>query len=727
MKDEIFGVLQRVGRSFMLPVAILPIAGILLGLGASFTNATTIETYGLAAVLGEGTPLHALLTIMASAGSTIFGNLPIIFAVGVAIGMAKAEKEVAALSAMIAFFVMHTACNAMLKLGGQILADGSISPDVLEGTIASSCGILSFQMGVFGGIIVGIGVAWLHNKYHKIVLPNALSFFGGSRFVPIISTIVFLFVGIAMYFVWPLAQQGIFALGGLVTGTGYIGTLIFGVIKRALIPFGLHHVFYLPFWQTGVGGSMMINGQLIQGGQNIFFAQLASPDVTHFSSDATRYFSGEFIFMIFGLPGAALAMYHAARPEKKKVAGGLLLSAALTSMLTGITEPIEFSFLFVAPALFAVQVVLAGAAYMIAHMLDIAVGLTFSGGLLDLFIFGILQGEAKTGWMYIIPVGVVYFFLYYFIFSWMIRHFNFKTPGREDDDEETKLYTKADYKAQQGAAGASSGAGDERSAAIARGLGSKRNITSVDCCATRLRCSVADSSLVDEKLLKATGAVGVIVKGSGVQVIYGPQVAVIKSNLETYLETAPDVELNPEPAAAPTEKPEETASAEHASAEKTASEAPAAADAAHALFTPVAGTVHPIEEAPDEAFASKMMGDGYFVYPTEETVYAPEDGEVVFVFDTKHAIGMKAADGTEYLLHIGVDTVALGGKGFEVFVESGQKVKKGDRLMTFDDAYIKEHAKSDACLVIFTGLGEGRAVNLSKTGAAKALDEIGSC
>ena len=720
MKDEIFSVLQRVGRSFMLPVAILPIAGILLGLGASFTNPTTIETYGLGAVLGAGTPLNALLSIMASAGSTIFGNLPIIFAVGVAIGMAKAEKEVAALSAMIAFFVMHTACNAMLKLGGQILADGSLAPSVLEGTIASSCGILSFQMGVFGGIIVGLGVAWLHNKYHKIVLPNALSFFGGSRFVPIVSTIAFLFVGIAMYFVWPLAQQGIFALGSLVTGTGYIGTLIFGIIKRALIPFGLHHVFYLPFWQTGVGGSMMIDGQLIQGGQNIFFAQLASPNVAHFSSDATRYFSGEFIFMIFGLPGAALAMYRCARPEKKKIAGGLLLSAALTSMLTGITEPIEFSFLFVAPALFAVQVVLAGAAYMIAHMLNIAVGLTFSGGLLDLFIFGILQGEAKTGWMYIIPVGVVYFFLYYFIFSWMIRRFDFKTPGREDDDEETKLYSKADYQAQQGgAAGQGASADDAKSAAIARGLGSKRNITSVDCCATRLRCSVADSSLVNEKLLKATGAVGVIVKGTGVQVIYGPQVAVIKSNLETYLQTAPDVEPDASPAA-PMTSSEEAAPAK-------APDAPAASPAAHALFAPVAGEVHPIEEAPDEAFASKMMGDGYFVYPTEETVYAPADGEVVFVFDTKHAIGMKADDGTEYLLHIGVDTVALGGKGFKVFVENGQKVKKGDRLMTFDDAYIKEHAKSDACLVIFTGLGEGRAVNLSKTGTAKALDEIGSC
>ena len=715
MKDEIFSVLQRVGRSFMLPVAVLPIAGILLGIGASFTNPTTIETYGLGAVLGDGTALHTLLTIMASAGSTIFGNLPIIFAVGVAIGMAKAEKEVAALSAMIAFFVMHTACNAMLRLGGAILPDGTIAPHVLEGTIAASCGILSFQMGVFGGILVGLGVAWLHNKYHKIVLPNALSFFGGSRFIPIISTVVFLFVGIAMYFVWPLAQQGIFALGSLVTGTGYIGTLIFGVIKRALIPFGLHHVFYLPFWQTGVGGSMMIDGQLIQGGQNIFFAQLASPNIAHFSADATRYFSGEFIFMIFGLPGAALAMYHCARPEKKTVARGLLLSAALTSMLTGITEPIEFSFLFVAPALFAVQVVLAGAAYMIAHMLNIAVGLTFSGGLLDFFIFGILQGEEKTSWMYVIPVGVIYFFLYYFIFRWMIQHFNFKTPGREDDDEETKLYTKADYKARDGAGGAAgvASAEDAKSAAIARGLGSKRNITSVDCCATRLRCSVADAALVDEKLLKATGAVGVIVKGTGVQVIYGPQVAVIKSNLETYLETAPEVE------------PEDAAPAALPAEEKNAAEkATAPTGETRILNSPVTGTVHPITEAPDEAFASKMMGDGFFIYPSVGEVLAPDDGEVVFVFDTKHAIGMKSADGTEYLLHIGVDTVSLGGKGFEVFVEAGQQVKKGDRLMTFDIDYIKENAKSDACLVIFTGLPEGAGVEMTAAGEVKALDPV---
>ena len=543
MKDKIFSVLQRIGRSFMLPIAILPVAGLLLGIGSSFTNATTIETYGLTKILGDGTILHYLLMIMNKVGSAVFDNLPLIFAVGVAIGMAKKEKEVSALSAVIAYFVMNTAINAMLINNGLILENGEIAESVLEGTITSVCGIQSLQMGVFGGIIVGLGVAGLHNRFYRIQLPSALSFFGGTRFVPIISTIVYMFVGILMYFVWPAVQNGIFALGGLVTGSGYAGTLIFGLIKRALIPFGLHHVFYMPFWQTAVGGTMEVAGQMVQGGQNIFFAQLAdSANIAHFSADATRYFSGEFIFMIFGLPGAALAMYQCAKPEKKKAAGGLLLSAALACMATGITEPLEFSFLFVAPALFAVQVILAGSAYMIAHMLNVAVGLTFSGGFLDFFLFGILQGNEKTSWLRVIPVGIIYFLLYYFIFKFMIRKFDFKTPGREEDDVETKLYTKADVNARKAAAGEvqASDSEDPVSEAITRGLGGKKNISDVDCCATRLRCTIHDASRVNDSILKATGASGVVHKGNGVQVIYGPNVTVIKSNLEDYLEKAPD-------------------------------------------------------------------------------------------------------------------------------------------------------------------------------------------
>lgn len=583
-------------------------------------------------------------------------------------------------------------------------------------------------MGVFGGILVGLGVAALHNRFYKIELPNALSFFGGSRFVPIISTVTYVGIGILMYFIWPAVQNGIFALGGLVTGTGYFGTLIFGIIKRALIPFGLHHVFYMPFWQTAVGGTMMVDGNLIQGGQNIFFAQLASSDVTHFSADATRYFSGEFIFMIFGLPGAALAMYRCAKPEKKKAAGGLLLSAALACMFTGITEPIEFSFLFVAPMLFAVQVILAGSAYMVAHILNIAVGLTFSGGLLDLVIFGVLQGNAKTSWLRIIPAGIVYFLLYYFLFSFLIKKFDLKTPGREDDDEETKLYTKADVNARRTEAkegescSQAENSKDSRSAAIVMGMGGRNNITSVDCCATRLRCSIADSSLVDEKLLKSTGAVGVIVKGQGIQIIYGPQVTVIKSELEAYL-----AEEHEEDTAEATDGAENMGTKVTAETEASVNlaESKNIAENVHKLYSPFQGVLKPITEAPDEAFASKAMGDGYLVMPENGTVVAPEDGEVMFVFPSKHAIGLKAADGTEYLLHIGVDTVKLNGEGFTVFVSDGQKIKKGDKLMEFDPAYIREHAVSDACIVIFTGLTEGESLSLEGEKQVKRLELIG--
>lgn len=534
MKNKIFGVLQRIGRSFMLPIATLPIAGLLLGVGSSFTNRAMISAYGLSRILGEGTILHSLLVIMSKVGSVIFDNLPLLFAIGVAIGMAKSEKEVAALSSVVAYLVMNSAVFALLLISGQVNANGDIIGNAAEGTVTSVCGIPTLQTGVFGGIIVGLGTAALHNRFYKIKLPNALSFFGGTRFVPIISTIVYMHVGVVMYFVWPIVQNGIYALGGAVTGSGYIGTLLFGIIKRALIPFGLHHVFYMPFWHTALGGSAEVAGQLIEGGQNIFFAELANADIIeHFSADATRYFSGEFIFMIFGLPGAALAMYRCAKPEKKKTAGGLLLSAALTCILTGITEPLEFSFLFVAPALFAVQVILAGSAYMVAHILDIAVGLTFSGGLLDFFLFGILQGNAKTNWIRVIPVGVIYFFLYYFIFRFLIVRFDFKTPGREDVAE-TKLYTKADV-----LAGAKKSAGRAESGnigeMIARGLGGAENITDVDCCATRLRCTVKSPDAVDEGILKSTGAAGVIRRGNGVQVVYGPQVATIKSDLQEYL------------------------------------------------------------------------------------------------------------------------------------------------------------------------------------------------
>nr|WP_288675148.1 PTS transporter subunit IIABC [uncultured Blautia sp.] len=743
MKDKIFGVLQRVGRSFMLPIAILPVAGLLLGIGSSFTNETTIATYGLQKILGSGTLLNSLLIIMNKVGSAVFDNLPLIFAVGVAIGMAKKEKEVAALSALIAYFVMNVAISAMLLINGEITADGQIAKSVLEGTVTSVCGIQSLQMGVFGGIIVGLGVATLHNRFHKIVLPNALSFFGGSRFVPIISTIVYMFVGILMYFIWPVVQNGIYALGGLVTGSGYIGTLIFGIIKRALIPFGLHHVFYMPFWQTAVGGTMEVSGHMVQGGQNIFFAQLAdSANTAHFSADATRYFSGEFIFMIFGLPGAALAMYRCAKPEKKKAAGGLLLSAALACMFTGITEPLEFSFLFVAPALFVVQVILAGAAYMIAHMLNIAVGLTFSGGFLDLFLFGILQGNEKTSWLRIIPVGIIYFILYYVIFTFMIRKFDFKTPGREDDDTETKLYTKADVNARKetgkAAGAAATTSADPVSELITRGLGGKKNIVDVDCCATRLRITVAEPERVRDELLKQTDSRGIVKKGQGVQVIYGPHVTVIKAKLEEYLETVPNefaedtvAEAVNGTAGSANGQKSTAAQNQESGAENVNNAAQTSAPAKEEkirktaiIYSPVNGIAADLSTAPDEGFAGKMMGDGAVVTPTEGTVYAPADGEVEFIFDTKHAIGFQTDSGIPMLLHMGIDTVKLEGKGFEILVTEGQKVKKGEPMMKLDLEFLSANAPSITSPILDTEVEDNQRIRLLANGEIKAGEPL---
>lgn len=649
MKDKLFGVLQRIGRSFMLPIAVLPVAGLLLGIGSSFTNESTIEMYGLQGVLGEGTFLHALLLVMNAVGGAVFDHLPLLFAVGVAIGMSKKEKEVAALSAVIAFYVMN--------ITGQ-------------------------DAGVFGGVIVGLGVAYLHNRFYKIQLPSALSFFGGTRFVPIISTIVYMFVGILMYFIWPSLERGIAMLGGLVTGSGYIGTFIFGLIKRALIPFGLHHVFYMPFWHTSLGGTMEVAGQTVAGGQNIFFAQLADAvNIAQFSSDATRFFSGEFIFMIFGLPGAALAMYHCAKPEKKKTAGGLLLSAALTCMATGITEPIEFSFLFVAPILFVVQVILAGSAYMVAHMLDIAVGLTFSGGLIDFLLFGVMQGNEKTNWLLVLPVGAVYFFLYYFIFKYLIKKLNLKTPGREDD-EEVRLYTKEDVKKKK--------AGEMVSTEIVKGLGGRKNIRDVDCCATRLRCTVEDASLVDEEVLKSTGASGVLHKGNGVQIIYGPHVTVIKSDLEDYL-AGEEVKQN---------------------------------IGKIVISSPLTGVAQQLSKIPDEAFAQGLMGEGVYVIPQEDTVYAPEDGMVEFVFDTKHAIGFVTDSGVNLLIHVGIDTVNLHGKGFEVFVKNGQRIKKGTPMLKMDLEYLQEHAPSLATPIVCTSLKQEQQIAFRKEGLVKAGQKL---
>ena len=694
MKDKIFGVLQRVGRSFMLPIALLPVAGLLLGIGSSFTNETMLAAYGLNSVIHPGTLIYTILDVMSQTGSAVFNNLALLFAMGVAIGMARKEKEVAALSGAVAYIIMNTAIQAMINAAGGVDAMPANSTTTM-------LGITTLQMGVFGGIVVGLGVAALHNKFYKIELPQVLAFFGGTRFVPIVSSIVYLVVGIAMFYIWPVVQSGIAALGALVLASGYAGTFIYGLLERALIPFGLHHVFYMPFWQTAVGGTAIIDGVTVTGAQNIFFAELASKSTTVFSVSATRFMAGKFPFMMFGLPGAALAMYQCAKPEKKKVAGGLLLSAALTAFLTGITEPLEFTFIFVALPMYAVHCVLAGLSFMLMHILNVGVGMTFSGGLIDLVLFGVMQGNAKTHWVWVVVVGAVYFVLYYIIFRFMISKFDYKTPGR-DDAEEVKLYTRADVNARSAASGSTAPAGDDPvSALIVEGLGGATNLSDVDCCATRLRCTVKDAALVKQDVLKASGASGVICKGNGVQVVYGPKVAVIKAKLEDYLENASKT-----PAATATPAPA----------------APAAKDTV--LSACLNGTVVPLADVKDEAFASGALGEGIAVEPTDGELVAPADGEISSTFETHHAVGMTTADGAELLMHIGIDTVKLGGKHFTYLVNEGDKVKKGQPLIRFELEAIKAEGYPVTTPLIVCNTDDYAAVAAKASGTVKQGDAL---
>lgn len=508
-----FAAAQRFGKSFMLPIAVLPAAGLLLGIGGALSNPNSIKAYPILDILW----LQNVFAIMAAAGNIIFANLALLFAVGIAVGLARADKGTAGLASVLAFLVMNSTINALLKIQGTLVTENLASAGQ-----GMSLGIQTLETGVFGGVVVGLMTYYLHQRFNKIELPQFLGFFGGSRFVPIICSFAAIFLGCIMFVIWPHFQKLIFELGSLVDSTGYIGTLIYGFVLRMLGPFGLHHIFYLPFWTTALGGTAVIQGQLVEGTQRIFFAQLGDPTTQHYYIGISRFMSGRFITMMFGLLGACLAIYQTAKPAKKKVVGGLLLSAALTSFMTGITEPIEFSFLFVAPMLYVLHAFFDGCAFMLAHILQITVGQTFSGGFIDLTLFGILQGNAKTHWLYIPMVGVPWFFLYYFSFKYLILKFNFKTLGREDDEVSEAISDSEDTTTN-------------RAAQIIAGLGGRENIEELDCCATRLRVTVINPERIKESLLKASGSRGVLKSGKGVQVIYGPQVTVIKNEIEEYM------------------------------------------------------------------------------------------------------------------------------------------------------------------------------------------------
>ena len=699
MKKHIFSLLQRIGQSFMLPIALLPIAGIFLGIGSSLTNTNMLAAYHLKGLMGPGTAPYILFSLLNSAGSIIFDNLPILFAVGVAIGMARTEKATAALSGIVAFFVMHSTIGGLITYTGR-------SHSFLTGATTEIVGITSLQMGVFGGIIVGLGVAALHNRFYKIELPRVFSFFGGTHFIPIISAITYVGIGILMFYIWPPIQILINDAGKLVLMSGYGGTFVYGLLERALIPFGLHHVFYMPFWQTAVGGRELVNGQLIEGAQNIFFAELASPDISHFSVAATRFMSGKFPLMMFGLPGA-LAMYTCARPENKKAVGSLLLSAAISSAVTGITEPLEFAFLFVAPPLYVIHCAFAGLSYMLMHMLNVGIGMTFSGGFLDFFLFGILQGNTKTSWLHVIPVGILYFIVYFIVFRVMILKFNYQTPGHEKDN--AAPVNNADNKNQQ----------------ILDGLGGLENISDLSCCATRLRVTLHRPSKLNKEKLLATGAAAVVANGDGVQIVYGPEVTVIHARLQDYIAQIIPASSSAadNSAAAPTTSAEVSNPA--VSAEAKDSDNLSVADAiTDIVYAPCNGTVIPLKEINDGVFSEGYIGEGLAIEPVDGSFYAPFDCSVAMVFDTHHAIALHTANDTELILHVGLDTVKLKGQHLEVFVQEGQKIQKGDLILRADLEGIQSAGYRTVTPVVITGASGAESVELLKTGPVHIGDAV---
>ena len=552
-----FKYLQRIGKAIMLPIAALPIAGILLGIGGAFIGIASLENapsiYNPLISFVNLEFVTAILQIMNDIGNIIFGNLPILFAVGVAVGLAKEDKGTAGLAAIFGYLVMNQVISTLLGLGYTTL--GVVTPDNVGeyGTyVTTSLGIFTLNMSVFGGIIAGLVTSMLHNRYYNITFNPMFSFFAGSRFVPIITALVMALVGALLAFIWPIVQDGIAWLSELVQGSGLVGTFFYGLIERSLIPFGLHHVFYTPFWYSSfVEADVIINGvhTVINGASPAYFQQLGSmSDLVGASSETmdtivsgtTRYMAGKFPFMMFGLPGAALAMYKCAKPSKKALVGSLLFSAAGTAALTGITEPIEFTFLFVAPWLFAIHAVFAGLSFMLMDLFNVFIGMTFSGGLIDYALFGLLPAGAgvATNWLYVLIVGVVYFALYYFIFSFIIKKFNLKTPGREDDDEETKLFSKADFQEKSGQAGgakvAKSGNDELREIAplVLEALGGSENIENLDACITRLRVEVKDAKKVDKNELKKLGAAGVLEVSGGVQAIFGGKSDTLKNYIK---------------------------------------------------------------------------------------------------------------------------------------------------------------------------------------------------
>ena len=678
MLKKSFGVLQQIGKALMLPVALLPAAGILLAFGDAFQNPALTALFP--AMTSPAFQLTA--QVIEQAGGVLFANLPLLFTVGVAVGLSGGEG-VAGLAAIVAFLVMNTTMGIVAGVTSELLA--SKNP-----AFTSVMGIPTLQTGVFGGILVGIFAALVYRRYFNITLPDYLSFFAGKRFVPIVAASGAVIIGIAMVFVWPPLQYGLnYFSHHMIDANKTLATFVFGVVERSLIPFGLHHIFYNPFWYQ-FGTYINKAGNVINGDQSIFFAQLK--DVVPFTAGA--FMTGKFPFMMFGLPAAAYAIYKEARPEKRRLVAGIMGSAALTSFLTGITEPIEFSFLFVAPLLFAIHCFFAGLSFMTMQLLDVKIGMTFSGGVIDFILFGVIPN--RTQWWLVFPVGMVFAVVYYFGFRWAIRHWDLKTPGREVEDAASATATNA----------ITSLAGQ-----ILQALGGKTNLAELDACITRLRVSVKQMQSVDQAMLKRLGASGVMVVGDNLQIVFGPKSDQLKTEIQQIL--AGDIV---EGAVTAPQQPSETYQAQTMERNDTMP------NSRFSQFrSPIQGRLIPLDQVPDPVFAGKIMGEGFAIEPQTGDVIAPFNATVTSLMeDTRHAVGLTAEDGTEVLIHFGIDTVKLGGVGFTALVAQGDAVQAGQRLLQVDLAMIQDKVPSTISPIVFTNLPEGVGVKVEEGRTVKA-------
>ena len=605
--SNIFGLLQRLGQALMLPVSVLPAAGLVVALGRIGQNMDSTVAKGLGGILYSG-------------GLAIFEQLPAVFAIGVAIGFAG-QAGTAGLAALVGYF---TAMN-VVKVGTDIFG---IS--------------MTINAGVFGGILVGLLTAAIYNRYHQTQLPSVFGFFSGKRLVPILTVLGSFFLGLLLVWLWPPIQSQIKAFGEHMVGSEW-GPSFYAAGKRLLIPLGLHHVYYPPFLFE-FGTFTDAAGKVLTG-----------ESARYFGGDPTagRFMASEFPLMLFGLPAAALAMALRAPKAKRKAVAGIMLTAALTSIITGITEPIEFAFIFVAPLLYVLHVVLAFISGFLTNFFQIQLGYTFSASLID-YALGFFN--QKNGMQLFLAVGPMMAALYFGSFYWLIGLFDFKTPGRaEESDEDSSTATTPT-------------SGSSKAQTVLNALGGSANIVRVDACITRLRLEIKNKSIVDQKALKNAGAAGVMDgPGGSMQVVFGTESEHLKEQIKSLM-TKGTADLQ--------------------------------------LLSPLKGAIIGIAQVPDATFSQKILGDGVAIEPTEGLVVSPVAGKIVQMFRTGHAVGIETADGVQILIHVGIDTVKMNGEGFKALVQAGDNVQPGTKLIEFDLALVKQKAKSTITPIVITDLGK---------------------